>query len=121
MDSRSGMTEIAWGAVWSNTRRPLDGRENGDGIVREVDPGVEYFLKPEPELPIPRLRKEVPQVNETDFGDIEPSFEGANADCKRKLVAPEQSPGSDIVQSPITTSGPLLEWRTEFPTGSIWA
>jgi hypothetical protein len=72
MNTQPELTD-SWGVIGHNTWGALRGREDGDGVVREVtDAGVEYILGAEEGLPFPLWIKAGERSFEMDFNDDSP-------------------------------------------------
>ena len=70
MSTQARQTKFRWGKVGHNSWTALrKAREDGEGVNREVEPGVAYLFESERDLPFPVWVKISDRQYELDLGD----------------------------------------------------
>jgi hypothetical protein len=86
MSTQARQTKFRWGRVgynsWSALRKA---REDGEGVTREVEPGVAYLFELEQGLPFPVWAKLSDRQYELDLGDDDPPQTLTLAELRSRL------------------------------------
>ncbi len=96
LETRPGPTEPSWGVVGRTTTGPLRSRDDREGLIREVESGVEYVLgdvaaKAGRPLPFPVWTRPVEGRYELDLGDEEAPPPISLDDLRRALHSARKS------------------------------